>query len=118
MSKFPVIRTALPLRRYQFGDYAVTVLGDIDSGDGRDYQFIAAYAKEGESQPQLFITSEALPPGERSGGSHALRVVSSVMDEIMDVDNRWRRPGDFTDQMLQMGAQILGLEQETPYPLS
>ncbi len=118
MSNFPVIRTAVPLRRFQYGDFTVTLLGDIESGDGRDYRFIAAFVKEGESQPQLYAVSEAQPPGRRDGGSHALRVVSAALDEVMELDDRWRRAGDFTEQMLALGSQILGLEQETPYPLT
>ena len=118
MSDFPVIRTAMPQRRLQYGDFTVTLLGDIESGDGREYKFIAAFVKEGESQPQLFVVSEAQPPGGRDKGSHALRVVSAALDEVMDVDDRWRRIGDFTEQVLALGSQILGLEQETPYPLS
>ena len=63
MSGFPKIQRAIPQRRYQYGEYAVTVLGDIESGDGRDYRFIAAFVREGESQPRLFVASERLPPG-------------------------------------------------------
>jgi len=117
MSNFPVIRTAIPLRRYQYGDFSVALLVDIASADRRDYEFIAAFVKEGESQPRLFVVSERLPAGERDRGSHRLRVVTSMIDEIMDVDDRWRRADDFGAQMLQLGCQILGLEQETPYPL-
>jgi hypothetical protein len=39
------------------------------------------------------------------------------MDQVMDVDGRWARLPDFTDQALQLGSQILGLEQETAYLL-
>jgi len=117
MSHFPKIRTAIPQRRYQYGDYAVSVLGEIDSGDGRDYRFVAAFVIEGETQPRLYIVSERQPPGQRDKGSHALRVINSAMDEVMDVDNRWMQLDDFVDQALLMGAQILSLEQEVPYPL-
>ena len=118
MSALPKINTAIPQRRYKYGDYAVTLLGDIESGDQHDYQFIAAFVKEGDSRPQLFIVSERLPPGRRDGGSHALRVINNTLDEVMDVDGRWQRQADFVDQMLQLGGQLLGLEQDTPYPLS
>ena len=118
MTGFPVIRTAIPQRRYQYGDFTITLLGDVQSGDDREYQFIAAFVKEGDSRPQLFIVSEHLPPGHRADGSHALRVISNTLDEVMDVDGRWQRQTDFVDQMLQLGGQILGLEQDTPYPLS
>jgi hypothetical protein len=117
MSVFPKIQTAIPQRRFQYGDFTVTVLGEIESGDARDYRFVAAFVKEGEAQPRLFVVSEHLPPGERSQGSHALRVINSAMDQVMDVDGRWARLPDFTDQALQLGSQILGLEQETAYPL-
>jgi len=117
MSNFPKIQRAIPQRRYQYGDYGVTVLGEVESGDGRDYEFVAAFVKEGEAQPRLYIVSERLPPGQRAQGSHAIRLINSAMDEIMDTDGRWGRLGDFVDQALQMGAQMLALEQETPCPL-
>ena len=118
MSTFPKIRTAIPQRRYRYGDYLVTVLGEIDSDDGRDYRFVTAFVKEGEAQPQLFVVSERLPPGERAGGSHALRVINSSMDEVMDVDNRWQHLNACADQALELGSQLLGLEQEVPYQLA
>lgn len=118
MSSFPKIKTAIPQRRYQYGDYGVTVLGEIESGDERDYQFVAAFVKDGESRPRLYVVSERLPPGQRDRGSHALRVINSAMDELMDVDSRWAGLADFSHQALQMGAQMLGLEQEIPYPLT
>ena len=117
MSEFPRIQTAIPQRRYHYGDYAVSVLAEIESGDGRDYQFVAAFVHEGESQPRLFVVSERKPPGQRQAGTHALRVVNSAMDEEMETDNRWGRLDDFTEQALQIGSQLLGLEQETPYQL-
>ena len=65
MSSSPKIQTAIPQRRYQYGDYGVTVLGEIESGDERDYQFVAAFVKDGESRPRLYVVSERLPPGQR-----------------------------------------------------
>ena len=117
MSEFPKFSTAIPQRRFQFGDYGVTILGEIDSADGRDYHLVAAFVKEGENQPRLFIVSERTPPADRNRGSHQLRVINSAMDEVMDIDARWSRLSDFTDQALEMGSQLLGLEQETAYPL-
>lgn len=117
MSAFPQIGTAIPQRRYQYGDYGVTILGEIESRDDREYQFIAAFVKEGEGQPRLFIVAERTPPVERERGSHRLRVINNSMDEVMDVDARWARLSDFSEQALEMGSQLLGLEQETPYPL-
>lgn len=117
MPELPKIRTAIPQRRFQYGDYGVTVLGEVETDDDRDYEFIAAFVQEGEPQPRLFIASERLPSGQRAGGSHALRLINATMDEVMDTGSQWGRLSDFTDQALVMGAQVLGLEQETPYPL-
>lgn len=117
MSSLPKIQRAIPQRRYQYGDYGVTVLGDIESADGRDYQYLVAFVREGEAQPRLFIASERLPPGQRGQGSHAVRLINSAMDEVMDIDSRWAGLAEFVDQALQMGAQMLGLEQEVPYQL-
>lgn len=117
MSNFPKIQRAIPQRRYQYGDFAVTVLGEVESADPRSYEFIAAFVKEGETQPRLYVVSERLAPGQRAVGSHALRVINSAMDEVMDTDARWGRQADFVDQALMLGGQLLGLEQDTPYPL-
>ena len=109
MSAFPQIATAIPQRRYRYGDFGVTILAEIESSDASDYEFIAAFVKDGEGQPRLFVVSERTPPAERAQGSHRLRVINSSMDEVMDVDTRWGRLSDFSEQALQMGAQLLGL---------
>jgi len=115
LAAFPKILTAIPQQRYQYGDYGVTVLGDIESGDERVYRYVAAFVREGDSQPQLFVVVETLPPGQREQGSHALRVINAAMDEVLDVDARWANMSNFVDQALQTGSQMLGLEQEQPY---
>ena len=118
MNSFPTIKTAIPQRRYQYGDYSVTVLGEVESGDGHDYRFVAAFVKEGETLPQLFVVSEKLSSEQFATGGYALRVITKVMDEIMDVNDRWRNLDDYVEQTLQLGAQMLGLEQEIPYQLA
>jgi len=118
MHSFPRIKTAIPQRRYQYGDYSVTVLGEVESGDEHDYRFVAAFVKEGETLPQLFVVSEKLPNEQSAAGEHALRVITKVMDEVMDVNDRWRNLDDYVEQTLQLGAQMLGLEQEIPYQLA
>jgi hypothetical protein len=117
MPGIPRIQTAIPQHRYQYGDYGVTVLGDISSSDGHDYHYIAAFVRDGETEPRLYIVSERLPPGQREHGTHALRLINSTMDEVMETGSRWGQLGEFTEQALQMGSQMLGLDQETAYPL-
>ncbi len=117
MADFPKIQTAIPQHRYRYGDFGVTILGEIESGDDRDYTFLAAFVHEGEAHPRLYIASEKLPPGQRDAGTHALRLINSAMDEVMETGSRWGQLSEFSDQALKMGAQMLGLEQETPYQL-
>lgn len=117
MSNFPKIQTAIPQHRYQYGDFGITILGEVESGDARDYEFVAAFVREGESQPRLFVVSERLPAGQREQGSHAIRLINLAMDEVMEVGSRWGRLSEFTDQALKLGSQMLGLDQETPYQL-
>lgn len=118
MSELPKIQRAIPKRRYQVGEYGVTLLGEIESPDPVDYVHLLAFVREGESQPTLFVCAERCPPAERDAGSHRLRVINRAMSEVIDTSDRWRDPDAFADEALQVGMQALGLSQETPYRLS
>jgi hypothetical protein len=111
MSEFPVIRTAIPKRRYQVGDFGVTVLGDVESGDGREYLYIMAFVEQGRKEPGLFVCAERnrRAPAE---GSHSLRVVNEAMSEVLETADRWRDLDTFCEQGLQVGRQALGLGSE------
>ena len=117
MNGFPKIATAIPQRRFSYGSYAVTILGEIEAADGGEYRFIGAFVREGEAQPRLYVVSERTPRAQRASGGFQLRVINSAMNEVMDIDDRWGHLGDFSDQALQIGAQMLGLDDETAYPL-
>lgn len=118
MSAFPVIQTAIPHRRYSLGDYLVTWLTDIDSGDGHDYRHIMAFLREGDAKPSLYVCAVRLPPGERQGGGYALRVITRAMSEVMDTADRWGDGESFAAEALQLGQQALGLAQEEAFPLT
>ena len=113
MSQFPAINTAIPKKRYQVGDYGVTVLGEIDSSDPVSYQYIMAFVPEGARQPVLYVCSEKALPKDRHAGSHQLRVINSAMSEVVDQGDQWRDLEAFTGQALQLGMQMLGLNNET-----
>jgi hypothetical protein len=110
MSDFPVIRTAIPKRRYQLGSYSVSLLGEIDSGDDRDYRFIMAFVGPGKSRPDLYVCSER-NRDPSAGGSHLLWVVSAAMSEALGADDRWKDLEAFSEQALDLGRQMLGLER-------
>lgn len=118
MSRFPVIRTAIPQRRYRLGEFNVTLLGEVESGDGIDYRYILAFVEEGRTQPSLYLCSEPNPPGERGAGSHRLRLVNEVMSEVLGSDDAWRDIDVFAEEGLRMGASTLALQSEQPVRLA
>jgi hypothetical protein len=109
MTRFPVIRTAIPLRRYQVGDYAVALLGEIDSGDGVDYRFILAFVEQGQNHPSLYVCSERNPPAAAEDGAFCLRIVNRVMSEVLGVADGWGEIETFAAEGLRIGKQTLGL---------
>jgi hypothetical protein len=112
MSNFPSIHTAIPKQRYQYGEYSISVLGEIESPDPQNYQYIMAFVPEGKSQPVLFVCSQKSFPKDRHLGSHQLRIVNQAMSEIMSTDDRWRDMDSFVAEALKLGEQILGLAGE------
>ncbi|MFM1890999.1 MAG: hypothetical protein RLZ44_76 [Pseudomonadota bacterium] len=117
MSEFPVIRRAIPKRRYQVGEYGVTLLGEIESGDGVDYTHILAFVREGDAKPSLVVCAEPQPASQGSAGSYRLRLVNRAMSEVLDTADAWGDAERFTEEGLRVGMQLLGLSGETPYRL-
>jgi hypothetical protein len=109
MSQFPNIRTAIPKRRYQLGDFSITLLGEIESNDPANYQYILAFVPMGEAQPNFFVTAEKVPPKDRADGAYRLRVINSAMSEVMDQSDAWGDMDRFADQGIQLAQQALGL---------
>ena len=112
MHERPQIRTAIPKHRYQIGDYAASLLGEIESGDLRAYRYILAFVPLGQREPELYVCAEVVPPGESSAGALRLRVVSETLCEVLDTDDRWGDLETFAAQALKLGAQALGLQRE------
>ncbi len=112
MQNRPVIKTAIPKHRYQVGDYAASLLGEIESGDHRAYRYILAFVRLGRKEPELYVCAEPTPPVERAEGAYRLRVVSEALSEVVDTDDRWGDLETFAAQALKLGAQALGLQRE------
>lgn len=112
MQDQPQIRTAIPKHRYQIGDYAASVLGEVESGDGRLYRFILAFVPFGQKEPELYVCAEQVSPSERGDGAYRLRLVSEAITEVLDTDDRWGDLETFADQALKLGTQALGLQRE------
>jgi hypothetical protein len=112
MQDKPIIKTAIPKRRYQIGDYAASLLGDIESGDHRGFLYILAFVAMGQKEPSLFVCAEQSPPVEADQGRYKLRLINESMSEVMDQDDRWSDLEAFAEQAIQLGSQVLGLKQE------
>ena len=111
MSK-PSISTAIPLRRYKFGEFTLTVLGDIESPDERKYRYIMAVVQGDDPEPGLYIAAE-----QGVGEDVAMRVMMSDGDEVIGHSDQWRNLEVFTDESINIVSRVLNLSDETPYQL-
>jgi hypothetical protein len=112
MIQQPQIQTAIPQHRYLVGNYGVTLLGEIASGDGVDYRYILAFVPNGQSQPSLYICCERNRPPEPPGGAWRMRLVNNAMSEVLEAADRWSNADTFAAEALEVGAQALGIEGE------
>lgn len=110
MSGFPVIRTAIPKRRYRVGDQNVTVLGEVESGDGITYRWIMAFVQDGQARPGFFVCAEKNRPG--GDAAYRLRVINAVMSEVVDESDGLGDLDAFTEEGLRLGKGALGLGNE------
>lgn len=113
----PKIQTAMPAKRYRFGDFNVTVLQDIESPDEADYRYLMAFLRDGEAQPVTFVSCEQKPLGKRAEGRYQLRVISQALNEVLETDNALGGLDYFCEQALKVGQQMLGLQDDFPFPL-
>lgn len=111
----PKITIAIPQRRYQFGDYVVTVLGEIESVDPPNYTFILAMVKEGDSEPSVYIICDRRRRGDYA---YRVRLVMEGFDEVMGESDDWGNLDAFCDFGLQVVAKALDLGDETPHVLN
>lgn len=114
----PRILTAIPQRRYQFGEYTGIVLGDIESGDEVKYHYILALVREGESRPVFYVTAEQNPRSRRQEGAHRLRVITHGMDEEIGCSDAWTEIDAFCAEAFTVAAKVLSLPDEQAVILS
>ncbi len=112
MQDRPIIKTAIPKRRYQIGDLGASLLGEIECGDAHSYRYILAFVRLGRTEPSFYVTSEQSPSAGVGNGKYALRVINEVMSEVVDTDDKWGDLDAFAEQGLRLGVQALGLQQE------
>lgn len=115
MENKPAIRTAIPRRRYRLGEFTLTVLGDIESGDGIDYQYIMAVIQGQDPEPGLYITAER--PDTPGGRELLMRLVMRDGAEVIGSSDQWVSLDMFTGEAIDIVSRILNLSDETPYQL-
>jgi hypothetical protein len=113
MMNRPDIQTAIPLRRYQLADYNVTVLGEVQSGDGIDYRYILAMVPDGKSEPDLYVLSIRQPGSQ----DHLLKLLAPEMERELDSSPAWKNLDHFCEQSLSLVQQALGLMDEAAHRL-
>ncbi|MCU7960430.1 MAG: hypothetical protein KZQ58_10620 [gamma proteobacterium symbiont of Bathyaustriella thionipta] len=115
MSQYPKISTAIPKRRYQFGEYQASLLGEIESPDMARYRFIMAFIEEGANEPSLYVCCQHAKPNQRADGRYLLRVINSALDEILDQSDELADLSVFAEVALDTGNKILNLGDSKPW---
>lgn len=113
---FPSIVTAIPKRRYQYGEFNITLLTEITSQDPVAYLYIAAIMQEGKTTPEVYITCEPISAGE--SGQYRVRVLSDQSEHIINEAPQWNNEQAFCDFALQGVAQMFELSDEKPILLA
>ncbi len=113
---FPSIITAIPKRRYQYGEFTITLLTEITSDDPAPYLYIAAVLRDGKQSPEVYITCESI-----SASNHTecrVRVLSEQQEHIISESFHGQNEQAFCDFALQGIKQMFELSDETPVPLT
>jgi hypothetical protein len=105
---------AIPIRRYQLGEFKVVLLSDIESTDDILYDFILAFVPEGKTEPLLYITCERNQGDEQGEGSRRIRVVAPHDAQIFGSSDRWQDLEAFVEDGLLMARKLLDLTDEEP----
>ena len=107
----PKINTAIPKRRYQLGDFGITVLGEVQSGDEFDYRYVFAVVQDGHVDPALYVVAIRQPGSPED----TLRLIAPNMERDLDTSAAWRDLDHFCEQGIAVAQQILGLKDEYPH---
>jgi len=112
----PGIRTAIPKRRYKYGEFTVVVLGNIESSDGIDYRYIMAVVKGADPGPGLYLTAET---AGKSGPQpdYTMRMFMQDGTAVVATSPAWGDLDTFVQDGLEIVSEMLELSDEVPYQL-
>ncbi len=113
----PGIVTAVPRRRYKYGEFSMVILGDIESNDDKNYRYIMAVIRGTDPEPGIYITAERDQPAGQGGGDYNMRIVMQDGAEVINSSSAWHDLDAFTSEALDIVGQLLNLGDEEPYRL-
>jgi len=113
----PVIKTAIPKRRYQFGEFDLVVLSEIESGDGIPYHFLMGIIPEGAEAPELFISAEKCPRAQKEEGAYQMCVIAEQARKTLEKSDIWEDLDAFVNDALTLVSELLNLTDEEPRQL-
>ncbi|MCB1877008.1 MAG: hypothetical protein KDH88_13625 [Chromatiales bacterium] len=105
----PGFTTAIPKRRYSIESFIAVLLGDLEATDSREYAFVLALVKDGETQPQLYVTAERLRRSEANQGRYRMRLFTASSISDLDDSDDWGDADRFAETALRVAASVLGL---------
>lgn len=112
MRNKPSIQTAVPQRRYKYGEFTVVVLGEIESDDAINYRYILAVVRDGDPEPGIYLTCES-----GRNGQQQVRLVMRDGAEVLAEDPAYADLEVFCAAGLDVLRQLLNLGDEEPYRL-
>jgi hypothetical protein len=110
--KKPAIQTAIPLRRYSYGEFTLTVLGEIESGGDTRYAWVMAVSQGQNPEPGIYLTAEQV-----AGSGHDMRIIMADGEQLIGHSEQWSDLDMFVEEAVKVVSQVLNLSDETPYQL-
>lgn len=110
--KKPAIQTAIPVRRYSYGEFTLTVLGEIQSGDAIRYAWVMAVIQGQNPEPGLYLTAE-----RAAGSGYDMRIIMQDGEQVIGHSEQWSDLDVFVEEAVKVVSQVLNLSDEAPYQL-
>ena len=108
----PAFTTAIPLRRFRFGEFTLTVLGEIESSNSIRYTYIMAVIQGENPEPGIWLTAE-----QCDDATYEMRLIMHDGEEVIGQSEQWDDVNTFVEEAVKVVSQILSLSDEVPYQL-
>ncbi len=111
----PKIKSAIPKRRYQYGEFKITLLDEIESDSDIKHYFIMAIMTETDPEPGFYLSVEPNSSENGSGERYQLRLIMQDGEQIIDTNNDLAKIDYFAEKGLQIIKTLLNLGDEQPF---